>query len=247
MEFFEEFSWAMPKAFTDALAVCKFVEGDTVFDTAKAYGSSWSDSKPHINYHIQVREPKRTTAGAEQESGSLFEKNWTMPARVELVSYREENSTFLWTTQGRLYTAFWRGDLSVLDLDVPSPKPPIQLKGLHKRLKEFTNVAINQEGVGWVFIMTRDQSLRSSCEKHYLLMQALAKRFSVSDRAIKIEDAGVMNADIVSPTIDVVCYLFKSGTECEIREALKEALYKPSKNAKTSRFRLEAHGLLVEA
>lgn len=41
MEFFSGFKWAVPGAFSDAVALCRFEEGDTLYDTKNAYNDDW--------------------------------------------------------------------------------------------------------------------------------------------------------------------------------------------------------------
>jgi hypothetical protein len=37
MDFFPKFKWAVPHAFGDALAACRFEQGDILYDTLMAY------------------------------------------------------------------------------------------------------------------------------------------------------------------------------------------------------------------
>ena len=47
MEFIEQFAWALPKAFRDAVATCSFQEGDMLYSSRRAYddGVNWGMSQ----------------------------------------------------------------------------------------------------------------------------------------------------------------------------------------------------------
>lgn len=77
MEFFSNFTWAVPHAFSDAVGLCRFEEGDMLYDTAKAYEGEWGDAVKYINHSLQVRYPARATSGEKEKSGGIFEKNWS--------------------------------------------------------------------------------------------------------------------------------------------------------------------------
>ena len=59
MDYFSGFAWAVPKAFSDAIALCRFEEGDVLYDTKSAYEKEWDDAKSNIKYFLQVRYPGR--------------------------------------------------------------------------------------------------------------------------------------------------------------------------------------------
>jgi len=40
-DYFDGFSWALPNAFADALALCRFEQGDMLYDTRRAYEGEW--------------------------------------------------------------------------------------------------------------------------------------------------------------------------------------------------------------
>ncbi|MDO6564656.1 hypothetical protein Q4488_14830 [Amphritea sp. 1_MG-2023] len=112
MEFFSNFSWAVPQSFSDAVALCRFEEGDVLYDTSKAYDGSWGEAVKQITYFLQVRYPIRATSGEKGNVGGVFEKNWSSEVRIELYKNQEKVGIGqITTTQGRLYTAIWKGDL----------------------------------------------------------------------------------------------------------------------------------------
>ncbi|WP_152555566.1 hypothetical protein [Methylomarinum vadi] len=187
MDFFNGFSWAMPKAFADALAACQFEEGDTLYDTQKAYGGDWGDAKKHIHYHIQVREPARGSTGSREISGSVFNKNWDSEVFFELVNHKERViPQFIRTTQGRLYSALWHGDLSLLDDKLPNPKKPIQLRDVNKNLKDTIPFAKELAGSNPVFVMARDFSNTISTTKHLNVKSTLHYNFGAANHSFNV-------------------------------------------------------------
>ena len=37
MKYLEQFTWPVPKGFSDAVATCKFEQGDLLYNTCRAY------------------------------------------------------------------------------------------------------------------------------------------------------------------------------------------------------------------
>jgi len=246
MDFFNGFNWAVPKAFSDALAACQFEEGDTLYDTQKAYGDDWGEAEKHIQYHIQVREPTRGSIGSRQISGSIFNRNWNSDVFFELVNHRKSVTTeYIRTTQGRLYSALWHGDLSLLDKEQPHPELPIQLRVVKKNLKDTIPFAKDLAGSNPVFVMVRDLSNKISTIKHLTVKGTLHYKFGAVNHCFNVGKTGIRNSNQISPTIDIVFYVMEKGKHQDIHDALKTKLYTPAKNAKKDMFRLNTHGLLI--
>ena len=94
MNFFSNFAWAVPLAFSDALATCLFEEGDVLYDTPKAYRDDWSEAIKHISLSLQVRYPARATGVEKEDERSIIEKNWNSEVHFDLYDHQEkkENS-----------------------------------------------------------------------------------------------------------------------------------------------------------
>ena len=118
MEFFSGFSWAVPTAFGDAVALCRFEQGDTLYDTRKAEEESWAEATKHIHHWLQVRYPSHVITVADESTGGIFEKNWDSEVKVDLYkNFKKVGEGQISTTQGRLYTALWTGNVEVLQLE----------------------------------------------------------------------------------------------------------------------------------
>ena len=245
-EFFDGFAWGIPKAFSDAVAACWFEEGDMLYDTQKAYNGDWGTAVKQIHHIIQIREPARGLSTIPKESGSVFKKNWASEVYFELQSLHDNSiPKYIRTTQGRLYSALWHGDLSIVDKDAPEPKLPLQLREVTKKLEQTVSFAKELAGANPVFVMARDLSNNISRIKHRKVKSALHSHYGASNHAFVPKKAGVKNWERVAPTIDVVFYIMKPAEHDDIHERLKSQLYVSAKEAKKDRFRLSTHGMLL--
>lgn len=247
MEFFSNFSWAVPQAFSDAVALCRFEEGDVLYDTRRAYDGSWSEALKHITYSLQVRYPARATVSEKEKVGGVFEKNWDSEVRIELYKNQEKVSIGqITTTQGRLYTAIWKGDLTVLENDTEAPPLPINVKNVTKQLTELKEIALGLS-VGFpIFAMVRDRSNQVSREKYLKVYAMLKKYLSGEPKMLTPENARLKNWDVIAPTIEIAFFPVNRINREKLESLVKQAVYVPSKNAKKNMFRIGAHGAIFE-
>jgi len=227
------------------VTACRFEEGDILYDSQKAYSGEWGEAVEHIRHSLQVRSPSRGTTAASNASGSVFGKNWDTEVTFELQDFAsDEPAQFVETTQGKLFTALWRGDLSVFKGDL-NPKLPLRLKEVSKMLEQAIPAADSLSDGNPTFIMARDVANSSSKLKHMKVSATLRSHFKAKPKVLMPRDAGLQEWDGIAPTIDVVFYVMESGSNSEIHDALKAQLYVPAENAKKDMFRLTRHGLLV--
>jgi len=247
MEFFSNFNWAVPQAFSDAVALCRFEEGDVLYDTSKAYDSSWKEAIKHITHSLQVRYPARATSSEKEKVGGVFEKNWNSEVRIELYKKQEKVGVGqIKTTQGRLYTVLWKGDLAVLETDTEEPPLPIKAKNVTKQLKGVKENAL-ELSVGFpVFVMVRDRSNQVSREKYLKIYAKLKKHIFGNPEMLTPEKAGLKSWDTIAPTIEIAFFPVNGINREELELLIKEAVYVPSKNARKDMFRIGAHGMVFE-
>ena len=132
-DYFDGFSWALPNAFADALALCRFEQGDMLYDTRRAYEGEWASAVRHIKHRVEVTFPLRGGGARSSDSeDSAFEDNWNSKVVIRLVDHRESREREVTTTQGNLYSLLWRGDLAVLDGQ--SSSPPLGARHLLAKL-----------------------------------------------------------------------------------------------------------------
>lgn len=251
-EYFESFSWALPHAFSDPLALCRFEEGDTFYDTPKGYYSPWSKALQHIKHSIQVTFPPRAVQKkTNEEVDSVFESNWKYPLELDL--YKYEDSKFkskknIKTTQGALYTFLWKGDFRVLESysDLPCPsKGKILKRFLEESIEELKQKLTASYNFSEAFVMPYDKSNSLLKNKLFTILEKLNKYqdgltvlYGETDNLTEIE---------FSPTLRLICLLMDSSDESLLYHAVKKAVYKPAKNKKsqTDKFRIQNHGILL--
>jgi len=245
-EFFGGFTWAVPIAFSDAVTACRFEEGDILYDSQKAYSGEWGKAVKHIRHSLQVHSPSRGGTAAANVSGSVFGKNWDAEVTFNLRDVAgDEPVRLIQITQGKLFTALWRGDLSVFDSDL-NPELPLRLKEVSKMLKQVIPVADSLSDGKPTFIMARDGANSLSKLKHMKVSAILRSHFKAKPNALTPQEAGLYAWERIAPTIDIVFYVTESGSHSKIHDALKAQLYVPAENAKKDMFRLSAHGLLTD-
>lgn len=245
-EFYRGFAWAMPTVFAQAVADCLFEEGDILYDTQYAYGREWGDALPFIQHSIQVREPRRGAARSASDSGSVFLQNWDSTVDLDLHTFGgKDDPQHIQTTQGRLYTTLWTGDLEALPRSTPDPQPPRRLKQLSSELKSITAFAEDLAEAQPVFVMARDLSNKVSRLKHFQVSRAMRAKHGAREKSLTPVELKMRACECIAPTIDVVFYIAQSGTVDDVLTTLKSQLYKPAKGAKSENFRIASHGILA--
>ncbi len=243
-KFFSSFNWAVPFAFSDAINLCRFEEGDTLYDTPLAYDECWDAACDEIGYALQVRHPARSSS-ASKGAGGVFEKNWSSKVRVDLYKNLKKVDSIT-STQGRLFSALWRGDLGFLEASI-NPSLPIRLKQIMPMLKKSPKDLTKHANGYLTFVLPRDISNPVSKLKYQKINSALAPYLQSKEPIILLpKDAGLPNYEAISPTIDIALFPVKLNSKAELPELIKSAVYVPSLNAKKSIFKVARHGVIIE-
>ncbi|MFA5252694.1 MAG: hypothetical protein WC454_08950 [Phycisphaerae bacterium] len=249
-EYFDNFVWAVPLAFADALGTCRFERGDTLYNTKKAYERTWGEAINHIAYSIQVKSPSRTTvARTEGKEKSVFTTNWEQKVVFDLTDYMKNKTREITTTQGRLYTLLWRGDLKYLEEETDAPPVPTLASGILKDIKKavsyFRKTVTKGIKHGVMFLMPYDRSLLLYRTKFAKVKAGLEKVKTTTEIAT-LKEAGFISETKFAPTVKIVCFCVDDISVSEINEILKDALYTQPKNKKseTKQFGIHRHGLL---
>jgi len=260
MDFFAGFSWPVPTAFAAAVAACRFEQGDVLYSSKRAY-RAWDPVQSELRHHIQVIDPPRSARAMTSESdGSRFSANWSSSVQLELKDYRSSSVETRSSTQGRLFSCVWQGDVSLLDEDErEAPTPPLLARELHRALQESLETAVERSrralpgGVSprLLYLSALDQASDASRAKASLVESQLASRFAVVALDLAPSRAGIPEAERYHPSLMVRCLAIEPPDEPAVRDLLKKALYAPSKASKTGgsaeRFSLQRHGALVIA
>lgn len=245
--FVQGFGWAVPSAFRDALASCRFEEGDTLYDTQDAYGRIWAESKNLIKHSIQVAFPPRGPRSTNDDDDAVFLSNWLSSVHVNLYKYPEASVVKRYvTTQGRLYSMLWHGDLAVLDVEGPEVSAPLGAAQLLYELAAVKPIALELSREAPVFVMPYDQAARLPRSKFSAVVRAISKVAEVQPVLLSCSEASIPSPERFSPTVGVAIIPGNGMSPLALESAIKEVLYKPSKNTRVPRFNLGRHGVLYE-
>jgi len=230
-------------AFSDAVSLCRFEEGDTLYDSRIAYEESWDVAFTRTGNSMQVRFPVRVSSLGAKDAKSIFDRNWSSLVEVDLYA-RFSKTRSIKTTQGNLYSALWRGDLSFLDLQT-SPCKPIRLKQVMKMLAEIKVADPNYTKGRRVFVLPRDNSNSVSRLKFQKVCSCLRGHLLEAPTILPPAKAGFKKWDQIAPTIDIAMFPVNLQSDEEIAKLVKSAVYVPSKGADGSRFKILRHGLIL--
>ena len=97
-----------------------------------------------------------------------------------------------------------------------------------------------------LFVMVHDLSSKISKEKYWKIHEKLKSHLSCKPQIRNPEEAGLTEWKTFAPTIEIAFFTVSGISHEQLRDLVKEAVYVPSKNAKTGRFRIEAHGVIDE-
>jgi len=245
MEFFTGFKWAVPVAFSDAVSLCRFEEGDLLYDTPRAYDDEWGKANKHIEYSMQVRYPARVTGGTGASDSGVFTSNWKSEVRVELYKHLEKMGVGqIETTQGRLYTALWKGDVTILKRDTEEPQVPFTVQQVTRSLAESAETAKRLSAKYPVFVMARDLSNPISREKYSKILSKLKKHLAGEPQLLRPKSAGFNGWANVAPTIEIAFFITNGVSTEQLHNLVKEAVYVPAKDATKDMFRISAHGAI---
>jgi len=245
------FAWAVIRAFLGPLGTCRFEEGDLLYDSPSAYSLTWGEALPVINGAIQVVSPARVASSRlDKDEDSIFYDNWRQGAVVRVTEYPSGSTRTVSTTQGRLYTAVWHGDLSILLATQAEPPLPLLAQDLKPHLAMAANSILARGSAGMTepcaFAMPYDETSDLLGAKHRKVEAGLSREFKSHAHLVSPSELGVPRAAMFVPTARVAAFVM-SAQRAAVEATLKQILYVPSKDRKTDtdRFRLETHGCLL--
>ena len=243
------FAWPIPRAFSGAVSHCRFEQGDVLYAEPDGY-ESWKKAGP-AGPLIQILDPPKTARALSAEvDGDRFSVSWTSPVTLQVYPGGGEPPVQKATSQGRLFTALWRGDLSVLEADGTDPPVPGAWKELHGRLSEaipalsarLFGASVKPDGL--ILLLAVDDSSESGRAKADAIEARLADRFPVHRVEMDATETGVNGAEKLHPALRVRGLGIESSDPQDVEAHLSGLLYGGSGQA-GSRFSLSRHGLLA--
>ncbi len=272
-DYYQGFAWALPKAFKDPLASCKFEQGDTLYNSRKAYQGSWEDALKHLQYCIQIELPVRglktrfknldlspniqepSRAGLIDEVGRknedlIFVDNWLSDVSLSLTIFPEGDKKNIKTSQGRLYMALWKGDISFIEQPDRDLLMPRLSKDSRKDIRSTEKLLLDKYSTKLknpqIFIMPTDETRDVLWSKYLRVKAIISKHYKFQSLYLAPSEIGLPHAMEYLPTLKFACFVFDTHNRISLVNHFKEALYAPAKNRKTNvdKFNLEMHGYL---
>ncbi|NTW64972.1 MAG: hypothetical protein HGB21_01475 [Nitrospirae bacterium] len=270
--YFDGFKWAMPKAFKEALAACRFEQGDTLYDTRKAYDGSWKDASSKLQYSIQVELPVRGlktrfksldvvpidgvgTSQTIDDIGKrnedlIFADNWKSNVVLKLSTHPNLSYETIKTTQGHLYMMLWKGNIAYLEQSAWKISMPRLAGDARKEIPTTEQVLIGKyasnKRQAQLFVMPIDETRDVLWTKYQRVKETIDKHYDCRQLILMPEEINLPHAAEYVPTLRFAVFVFENVGINTFFNHLKEVLYTPSKNRKTDvdRFKLEMHGYL---
>lgn len=260
-KYFSQFSWAIPLGFADALSQCQFGEGDILYPKKAAYDELWDVQK--IGYAIQILYPARQTNVPKEDVSEVFKKNWASEVRLQKYYCKSpEDDQFtkkgelISTTQGRLYTSIWTGDLKFLESDSADPiMPLVHTREAVKLIKTDSNVTTNRiEQVektalekskgAVVFAMPYDRSNKVSQAKFLNIQDTLKLDLTGKPILLTPRQAEISDWRLFQPTVNIALFVTPKLNAKSLHEKVKKATYVKAKDRKTDRdaYDIKKHG-----
>jgi hypothetical protein len=258
VELLPGFAWPVPRAFAAAVSVCRFEQGDLLYDAPGAYQAWGPAGASGAGVRVQVLDPPRTarTAPADAE-GDRFAANWVAPVTLELGEARFGAGRTVRCTQGRLFSCLWRGEPELLvdvepgaGLDPPLPRGGRDLQKQLATAVPALLAKLRSRRPWTVFASVVDESSEPSLAKARSIEAALESRYATRTVSLAPAEASVEDGEAYHPTLRLRASRVAERDPKRVRDLLKRALYSPTRSAAdsgTDRFKLERHGLLVSS
>lgn len=252
-KYFDDFVWAVPISFSDPLSKCRFEQGDMLYDTKKTYEEPWGEALKIMNYSIQISFPSRAqTAKTNQEAEIVFSSNWDSEVVFDLYNYKVGKKEKITSTQGRLYTLLWKGDLDSILNPGKSCSKPLIVKDAMKKLDLIKTHITKTMQIDYKYIFffpydLTNQILRNKIQNVKMKFDQQRTLITYTLNHMTAKDINLPSAELYAPTLKFAIFAITGELEL-INKCLKDALYTPSKNKKTQKemFRLKTHGRLIQ-
>ncbi len=258
MELLSGFAWPVPRAFASAVSMCRFEQGDVLYDAACAYAEGEREPTSGPGHHVQIFDPPRSARAAPADAaGNRFAANWESPISFEFCDYGAGTTEVRTASQGRLFTCLWKGDREVLlgGGETASPPLPAVARDLQRQLAQavpaLQDALAKDVEVGLLYVAVLDQASESSLGKARLVESNLSSQHQCHTALLSPSAAGVPAAESFHPTLQLCGTAVATDDESAVRALLKAALYAPTRAqsadeaSSSDRFKLERHGLLV--
>jgi hypothetical protein len=211
-------------------------------------GAAAPDEEEHSQ---SAEDPSSVNAGSASPTGQrqFATNSWRSSAVVDIsnLETRTERKAVA-TTQGRLYSLLWHGEISVLDSD-GQPACPRSSQDLHAELPPLEDRIREAHGSSassaTAFVFAVDQVSTAHLQKVRSVQSALQKIAPVQLRTF--DPSVFLGRARYFPTIKIQSFAVATTDRDRVHDALKALLYRPVKKSETGkdRFSLKKHGHLL--
>lgn len=254
MDFYSNFSWAVPFAFTDAIQQCRFGVGDILYSSPAGY-DRWDIALKKLKFSIQVTFPERSVGGDIQSRNAkgLFYRNWFSPVKFTMTDYKNKKAKKYYDSiQGRLFDFLRYNDFKILENTTPAPQPPIfSSTYLRKTLKSsqalFEKLSLKKIKTPYVFVTPHISTNKISVDKIARLNAILGRNFETHTFEYSPSEIGIEECKVFPffPAVTFKCFAIQSSDKDKINSAIKDAISGASFESKTKQFDPDRYGLLV--
>ncbi|MGN7612836.1 BRCT domain-containing protein [Magnetococcales bacterium HHB-1] len=186
-EYFQRFSWCIPRAFSDALSICFFSEGDRIYESPEAY-QAWSSETPSNVKMVQVTYPPRLLSPqnkgeTEQNKADVwmtFQRNWKSLLEFDLYNISGnslEKIRSVETTQGRFLLFLETGKSEYLNDTNPHPACPVSLQEVKRLLvhedSKWSDIIRKECPPHIIFAIPFDPTTTFYQKKHRLITESM--------------------------------------------------------------------------
>lgn len=240
MEFYDGFTWALPKAFKYAIASCTFDQGDTLYNTKLAYGK-WGEVVDKIDHAIQVHSSTVNASNSTTEDvSSVFRSNWNNTVKIEFIigGGPYNKNRFLSTTQGRLFTLLREGNLEILNTDNENPLPPLLSDSLKTHLKDSDIIKVIKQHIIRKYdkpnlvIMAYDETNDLLVGKYNSIINCLHE-FIPNVIDFSLHEFAFLKSLDFHPALSIKTIVIDSNSPEKIRDRIKEVLW-PKRDPKNA-------------
>ena len=243
MSEYRGFSWHVPAAFREAVALCAFQEGDILYECHEMIPDNRQARL------LQVLTPARLPNHQGSTASAVFRRNWGTDCEVMLYGRgRMGKPTHIRTTQGRLYTALWTGDVAWLSAS-SQPEVPAGVAELKTQLRRTAEIGSRLRRIGsWsspAFVMPADVSNDLYREKKHSVEASVSPELKAAGWFVEGKTLIPDSKRPIAPTSGAYVFEAPALSQIDLFERIKAALYKPSPNAKKPRFQIARHGYIL--
>ncbi len=239
-EYIDDFHWAVPKAYINALTLCLFGKGDILYSNSSGY-KAWGDASagteciqvktaPVTDYIVNSNDVLSTQQAATSNY-KVFKSNWDKELTIEIFKLESMEKETITTTQGHLFSFLWKGDRDFLSSETNHTVPlmPGKIK-LTKYIDSIKKALGETDKNDVIFVMPYSLLNSVLASKFLNLRNKIKKEFKFNEVDISLQEAGIDEYQSYLPTTRLKCFVANTTRIEGFRDIVKEALWPVKKS-----------------